>query len=85
MFVKTVAKFLNQILCRQREAEKHVRKALHALGHEDLRQLLDYVKEWNTKPKLCHVAQFVLFTIFNILSPTEIIEVCCLLFFFKVN
>ncbi|KAH7538432.1 protein TORMOZ EMBRYO DEFECTIVE [Ziziphus jujuba] len=61
-------------LCRQREAEKHVRKALHALGHEDLRQLLDYVKEWNTKPKLCHVAQFVLFTIFNILSPTEIIE-----------
>ncbi|KAF3432659.1 hypothetical protein FNV43_RR23761 [Rhamnella rubrinervis] len=61
-------------LCRKREAENHIGRALQALGQEDLRQLLEYVREWNTKPKLCHVAQFVLFTVFNILSPTEIIE-----------
>ncbi|KAJ0953901.1 putative small-subunit processome, Utp13 protein [Helianthus annuus] len=33
-----------------------------------------YVREWNTKPKLCHIAQFVLFQVFSILSPTEIVE-----------
>lgn len=50
-------------------------KALNAIGKGEFRLLFEYVREWNTKPKLCHVAQFVLFRVFNILPPTEIIEV----------
>lgn len=60
---------------RKGEAENHISRALQAFGLEDLRQLLEYVREWNTKPKLCHVAQFILFTVFSILAPTEIVEV----------
>ncbi|KAG5559049.1 hypothetical protein RHGRI_008836 [Rhododendron griersonianum] len=62
-------------LCRKREAEVQVDKALHELGKEEFRLLLEYVREWNTKPKLCHIAQFVLFRVFNILPPTEILEI----------
>eukprot|EP01018_Ginkgo_biloba_P035898 Gb_13772 [translate_table: standard] len=55
-------------------AEDQIHKAIHALGKEQLRLLLEYVREWNTKPKFCHVAQFVLFHLFSVLPPTEIIE-----------
>lgn len=61
-------------LSRKREAADQVEKALHALGKEEFRLLLEYVREWNTKPKLCHVAQFVLFRVFSMLPPTEITE-----------
>ena len=67
--------FLSQVLCRKRKAENQIDKALNALGKEEFRLLFEYVREWNSKPKLCHVAQFVLFRVFNILPPTEIIEV----------
>uniref|UniRef100_A0A2N9H388 U3 small nucleolar RNA-associated protein 13 C-terminal domain-containing protein n=1 Tax=Fagus sylvatica TaxID=28930 RepID=A0A2N9H388_FAGSY len=59
---------------RKRKAENQIDKALNALGKEEFRLLFEYVREWNSKPKLCHVAQFVLFRVFNILPPTEIIE-----------
>ncbi|KDP39531.1 hypothetical protein JCGZ_02551 [Jatropha curcas] len=62
-------------LCRKREADYQVEKALHALGKEELHLLFEYVREWNTKPKLCHVAQYILFRVFNILPPTEILEI----------
>ncbi|CAN6486533.1 unnamed protein product [Victoria cruziana] len=62
-------------ICSKRHAENQTSKALHAFGKEELRQLIEYIREWNTKPKLCHVAQFVLFQIFNVLSPREIIEI----------
>ncbi|KAF5736320.1 transducin beta-like protein 3 [Tripterygium wilfordii] len=62
-------------LSRKREAEDQMEKAFRALGKEEFRQLIEYVREWNTKPKLCHVAQFALFRIFNILPPTEILEI----------
>ncbi|XP_057970053.1 protein TORMOZ EMBRYO DEFECTIVE [Malania oleifera] len=62
-------------LCRKRKAEDQIEKTLHALGKEEFHLLLEYVREWNTKPKLCHIAQFVLFRVFNILPPTEIIEI----------
>ncbi|KAL7003821.1 hypothetical protein U1Q18_004965 [Sarracenia purpurea var. burkii] len=61
-------------LCRKKEAEVQIDKALHDLNKEEFRLLLEYVREWNTKPKLCHIAQFVLFRVFNILPPTEILE-----------
>ncbi|KAF3948649.1 hypothetical protein CMV_025384 [Castanea mollissima] len=62
-------------LFRKREAENQMDKALNAIGKGEFRLLFEYVREWNTKPKLCHVAQFVLFRVFNILPPTEIIEI----------
>ena len=63
---------------RRREDVDQIDKALHALSKEEFRLLFEYVREWNTKPKLCHVAQFILFRAFNILPPTEIIEVIVL-------
>jgi U3 small nucleolar RNA-associated protein 13 len=62
-------------LYKKRDAEFQVEKALRALGNDEIRQLMEYVREWNTKPKLCHVAHFVLFRIFNILPPTDIVEI----------
>lgn len=68
------------ILCRKRDAEVRIGKALHALGKEELRLLLEYIRDWNSKPKFCHVAQFVLFQVFHSLPPTEIVEVSILCF-----
>ncbi|KAJ6693735.1 hypothetical protein OIU85_004506 [Salix viminalis] len=62
-------------LCRKKEGSSQIEKALHALGKEEIHQLFQYVREWNTKPKLCHVAQNVLFGVFNILPPKEILEI----------
>lgn len=62
-------------LFRKREAGDQIDRVLGVLEKEDFHKLLEYVREWNTKPKLCHVAQFVLFRIFSILPPTYIIEV----------
>ncbi|XP_023512801.1 transducin beta-like protein 3 [Cucurbita pepo subsp. pepo] len=62
-------------LCSKNDYDNHVGKTLGALGKEDFRLLFEYLREWNTKPKLCHVAQFVLFRAFSILPPTEITEI----------
>ncbi|KAI7746055.1 hypothetical protein M8C21_003731 [Ambrosia artemisiifolia] len=61
-------------LCRSEDAKNQVKTALDALSMDEYRLLLEYVREWNTKPKLCHIAQFVLLQVFSILSPTEIVE-----------
>ncbi|GAB2295675.1 hypothetical protein Dimus_029829 [Dionaea muscipula] len=62
-------------ICRKNKAEDHLRNSLATLGKEELHLLLEYIREWNTKPKLCHVAHFVLFQIFSFISPSEIVEV----------
>ncbi|WCJ27775.1 Transducin beta-like protein 3 [Euphorbia peplus] len=62
-------------ICRKGGAEHQIEKAVGALGKEEIGLLFEYVREWNTKPKLCHVAQHVLFSVFNILPPTEILEI----------
>ncbi|KAK9095519.1 hypothetical protein Scep_026988 [Stephania cephalantha] len=59
---------------RKKREEYDIEKSLRALGNEKLRLLFEYAREWNTKPKLCHVAQVVLFRVFNILTPREIME-----------
>ncbi|XP_020580785.1 transducin beta-like protein 3 [Phalaenopsis equestris] len=61
-------------LCR-RDAADTLEKSLCNLGKDELRVLLEYVREWNTKPKLCHVANFVLFRVFKLFPPTEILEI----------
>ncbi|CAI9767787.1 unnamed protein product [Fraxinus pennsylvanica] len=60
---------------KKRDAEVHIEKALGTLGKEEFHLLLQYVREWNTEPKLCYIAQFVLFRVFSILPPTEIVEI----------
>ncbi|GAB2216024.1 hypothetical protein Droror1_Dr00023791 [Drosera rotundifolia] len=59
---------------RKKEAEDLLRDFLAVLSKEELRQLLEYIREWNTT-KLCLVAQLVLKEIFSFFSPTEIVEV----------
>ncbi|PKA58862.1 Dynein assembly factor with WDR repeat domains 1 [Apostasia shenzhenica] len=61
-------------LCR-RDAPDPLGKTLCSLGKDELRILLEYAREWNTKPKLCHVANFVLFHIFKLFPPTKIMEI----------
>nr|GEV76421.1 transducin beta-like protein 3 [Tanacetum cinerariifolium] len=61
-------------LCRRDDAKDQVQKALGVLSTEEYRQLLEYIREWNTKPKLCHIAQFILFQVFTLIPPTEIVE-----------
>lgn len=62
-------------LCSKKDAEHQIEKALSGLEKENWHLLLEYVREWNIKPKLCHIAQFVLFRVFRILPPTEIVEI----------
>ncbi|GLJ48904.1 hypothetical protein SUGI_1031530 [Cryptomeria japonica] len=62
-------------LQRIRHEENHMRTVISSLGKEEERLLLEYVREWNTKPKFCHVAQFVLFHLFSVLPPSDIMEV----------
>ncbi|XP_050224237.1 protein TORMOZ EMBRYO DEFECTIVE [Mercurialis annua] len=62
-------------LCRKRGSVNQIENALRAFGNEEIRVLFEYIREWNTKPKMCHVAQYVLFQIFQILPPTEILEI----------
>ncbi|EMS63577.1 Transducin beta-like protein 3 [Triticum urartu] len=62
-------------LCRKADPEDPIEKALLGLPKEGLRVLLEYIREWNTKPKFCHVAQFVLFRVLRSLPPTDILEI----------
>jgi len=62
-------------LARRADAEDPIEKALLGLPKDGLRVLLEYVREWNTKPKFCHVAQFVLFRVLRSFSPTDILEI----------
>ncbi|CAF1782103.1 hypothetical protein HID58_088942 [Brassica napus] len=62
-------------LCKKRESDDQIVKALQGLEKEEFRLLFEYLREWNTKPNRCHIAQFVLYQTFNILPPTEIVQV----------
>uniref|UniRef100_A0A2P2JNJ1 Uncharacterized protein MANES_09G127900 n=1 Tax=Rhizophora mucronata TaxID=61149 RepID=A0A2P2JNJ1_RHIMU len=62
-------------LCRKKGADNQMEKVFHALRKEEFHLLFEYIREWNTKPKLCHVAQFILFRVFSILPPTEILKI----------
>ncbi|GJN26573.1 hypothetical protein PR202_gb14514 [Eleusine coracana subsp. coracana] len=57
------------------DPEDPVEKAIVDLPKDGLRVLLEYIREWNTKPKFCHVAQFVLFRVLRSLPPTDILEI----------
>ncbi|ERN15499.1 transducin beta-like protein 3 [Amborella trichopoda] len=61
-------------LCRKEDGGDQIEKAFQGLRKEEFCVLLEYIREWDTKPKFCHIAHFVLFRVFNILPPTEIVE-----------
>lgn len=62
-------------LCRKDDPKTLLEKAFCSFGKEEFRLLLEYIRECNTKPKFCHIAQFVLSTVFAMLPPTEIVEI----------
>lgn len=62
-------------LARKGDMEDHIGKALKAFSKEEFGLLLEYIREWNTKPKFCHIGQFVLSRVYSILPATEIIKV----------
>ncbi|PHT87692.1 hypothetical protein T459_09798 [Capsicum annuum] len=62
-------------LCRKRDMEDQMGKALKALTKEELCLLFEYVREWNTKPKFCRIAQFVLSGAYRTLPLTEILQI----------
>ncbi|CAN1257029.1 Protein TORMOZ EMBRYO DEFECTIVE [Linum perenne] len=61
-------------LCRE-ASTNHMEKAVCSLGKEQLGLLFEYAREWNTKPKMCHIAQLVLFQVFSNISPSKILEI----------
>lgn len=62
-------------LFRKEKTGLHIHNVLKELDKEHLRLLLSYIREWNTKPKFCHVAQSVLLEIFHVFPPKEFLEV----------
>ncbi|XP_078446004.1 transducin family protein / WD-40 repeat family protein [Wolffia australiana] len=62
-------------LFRERLDEDPIGEVVRNLGKDELRQLLEFVRDWNTRSQSCHVAQFVLFRIFKAFPPTDIIQV----------
>ncbi|KAK4362782.1 hypothetical protein RND71_018023 [Anisodus tanguticus] len=63
----------SKLFPRKGDAGDQIGKALNALAEEEFRLLGEYVREWNTKPKSCHIAQFVLSRVLR-LPPTKILE-----------
>lgn len=52
-----------------------IRTILQSLAKEYRRLLLEYIRDWNAKPKSCHVAQRVLFSLISVIPAGEIVEV----------
>ncbi|XP_059297908.1 protein TORMOZ EMBRYO DEFECTIVE-like, partial [Lycium ferocissimum] len=52
-------------LCRKIAGDQ-IGKALETLSEDELRLLLEFVREWNTKRKFYHIAQFVLYQVLKI-------------------
>jgi hypothetical protein len=65
--------------CRSEGADEHIRKILQSLDKEYWKLLLEYVRDWNAKPKSCHVAQRVLYEFFSVVPASKMVEVCGLL------
>jgi U3 small nucleolar RNA-associated protein 13 len=46
----------------------------HNNKNEELRQLLEYCKDWNTNAKTCSAAQAVMYSLFKAYSPEELLS-----------
>ncbi|KAG6550306.1 hypothetical protein Mapa_008267 [Marchantia paleacea] len=60
---------------RNEESTTQMQTILQALGKEHLRLLLEYIRDWNSKSKFCHIAQRVMYSMFHVISPTDLIKV----------
>lgn len=56
-------------------ADAHIRQILKSLDKEYWNLLLEYVRDWNAKPKSCHVAQRVLYEFFSVVPASKIVEI----------
>jgi U3 small nucleolar RNA-associated protein 13 len=61
--------------CRQEGADVTIREILQSLGKEYYKLLLEYIRDWNAKPKSCHVAQRVLYELISVIPAGKIVEV----------
>ena len=62
--------------CRSEGANLHIRQIMQTLDKEYWKPLLEYLRDWNAKPKSCHVAQRVLYEFFSVVPASKIVEVC---------
>lgn len=62
-------------LFRTEKTALQMHSVLKGLGKDHVRLLLEYVREWNSKPKFCHIAQQVLSELFHVLPPQEFMKV----------
>lgn len=60
---------------RQEGADVTIREILQSLGKEYYKLLLEYIRDWNAKPKSCHVAQRVLYELISVIPAGKIVEV----------
>ncbi|KAL3678389.1 hypothetical protein R1sor_021345 [Riccia sorocarpa] len=60
---------------RKDDSTNKMQTLLQALGKEHFRLLLEYIRDWNSKAKFCHVAQRVLYSVLHVVSPTDLIKV----------
>lgn len=64
------------LCCRSEDANVHIRQIFQSLDKEYWKLLLEYIRDWNAKPKSCHVAQRVLHEFFSVVPASKIVEVC---------
>ncbi|BBN19124.1 U3 small nucleolar RNA-associated protein 13 [Marchantia polymorpha subsp. ruderalis] len=60
---------------RNEDSTTQMQTILQALGKEHLRLLLEYIRDWNSKSKFCHIAQRVMYSMFHVISPIDLIKV----------
>ncbi|XP_024403982.1 protein TORMOZ EMBRYO DEFECTIVE [Physcomitrium patens] len=56
-------------------ADVHTRQILQSLDKDYWKLMLEYIRDWNTKPKSCHVAQRVLHEFFSVVPVSKIVEI----------
>jgi U3 small nucleolar RNA-associated protein 13 len=62
-------------LLRTQGGDVQLCEILQSLEKEHRQLLLEYIRDWNMKPKSCHIAQRVLFDVLSVVPPREILEV----------
>jgi U3 small nucleolar RNA-associated protein 13 len=66
--------------CRTQGGDVQLCEILQSLEKEHRQLLLEYIRDWNMKPKSCHIAQRVLFDVLSVVPPREILEVGVIVF-----
>jgi U3 small nucleolar RNA-associated protein 13 len=57
------------------DANVQIRQIFQSLDKDYWKLLLEYIRDWNAKPKSCHVAQRVLNEFFSVVPASKIVEI----------